>query len=203
MVGEQRDVEKHEFVPRDYFEVQEKEALFPGERPMELDIGCGDGRFLLAIGAQHPERDFLGVERLLGRMRKVCRKVERQGLENVRVLRLESSYALECLLPPASFSRLHVLFPDPWPKARHHERRIVRSANLGFFARVLAPGGEFLFKTDHEPYHVDGTEAIRASGLFEEVPWEDDAFFYPRTDFEEHWLGQGKAIYRSRFRKIS
>ena len=203
MVGEQRDVEKHEFVPEDYFRPVEKESLFPGDRPIELDVGCGDGRFLLAMAKEHPDRDFLGLERLLGRMRKVCRRAEKQSLENVKVLRLESSYALECLLPAAAFSRLHVLFPEPWPKKRHHQRRIVQTANLPFFARVLGAQGEFLFKTDHEPYHDDGRAAIRESGLFEELPWEDDMFFYSRTDFEEHWLGQGKPIYRSRFRRIS
>ena len=203
MVGEQRDVEKHEYTPADYFREAEKKDLFPGDRPMELDVGCGSGRFLLAMAKAYPDRDFLGLERLLGRMRKVSRRVERQALKNVKVLRLESSYALECLLPTGAFSRLHVLFPDPWPKKRHHERRFVQAANVPFFARVLSAEGEFLFKTDHEPYHEAGTGAIRESGLFEELAWEDDAFFYPRTDFEEQWLGQGKAIYRSRFRKIS
>ncbi len=200
MVGEQRDVEKHHFIPEDYFCELKKEALFDGDRPLELDIGCGEGRFLLEMGQHYPERDFLGLERLLGRVRKVCRRVERLGLSNVKLLRLESGYALEYLLPKAAFSRIHLLFPDPWPKKRHHARRLVQAATVPVLAGVLRPGGEFFFKTDDEPYFLHAREVIQTSTCFEEIPWEEREIFYPQTDFEEHWLGQGKAIYRARFK---
>lgn len=86
------------------------------EAPLEIDLGCGDGRFLQAMAEACPGTNFLGVERLLGRVRKVCRRCERAGLTNVRVLRLETSYAVEWLLPRRSAQRVHLLFPDPWPK---------------------------------------------------------------------------------------
>ena len=203
MAGEQRDVEKHQFIPLDYFRELERGEIFDPDRPMELDIGCGDGRFLLEMAVEHPDRDFVGLERLLGRVRKVCRRAERRDLANVKVLRLESGYALEYLLPAEAFRRIHLLFPDPWPKKRHHRRRIVQPANLPHFARVLEPDGEFFFKTDHEAYFEEAMEVLAASPLFESLPWDDDTCFYPMTDFEELWLGQGKPIHRSRFRKIS
>ena len=203
MVPEQRGVGGHQFVPQDYFSRLEKENLFPGDRPLELDVGCGDGGFLLQMAAHHPDRDFLGLERLLGRVRKVCRRAERRGLANVKILRLESGYALEYLLPRAAVSRLHLLFPDPWPKKRHHRRRLLQPTILPACARVLEPRGELLFKTDHEPYYEEALKVIGAPGGFEQFSWEEETFFYPQTDFEAHWLGQGKAIYRARFRKNS
>lgn len=204
MVGEQRDVGfHHQFVPENYFAEAARASFFPGDRPLELDIGCGDGRFLLEMAAQYPERDFLGLERLLGRVRKVCRRAERRQLSNVKVLRLESLYALEYLLPEAAFTRIHLLFPDPWPKKRHHGRRLVQPAHVRAFARVLCPGGEFFFKTDHPEYFEEASDAIVSSPWFEGMPWEDDRLFYPETDFERHWLGQGKPIYRARFRVTS
>ena len=129
-----------------------RDELFGGGAPLEVDLGCGDGSFLVEMARHFPERRFLGVERLLGRVRKVCRKLQRAGLENARVLRLESRYTVEWLLPGDSVSRLHLLCPDPWPKARHHRRRLLQPEFLAAVARVLEPGGEFLFKTDNEEY---------------------------------------------------
>ena len=201
MAGEQRDFEAHQFIPQDYFAEVEREELCPNDRPLELDVGCGDGQFLMEMAANYPERQFLGTERLLGRVRKVCRKARRRDLSNLKVLRLESGYALEWLLPEASFDRVHLLFPDPWPKKKHHGRRMVQTNSLPHFARVLKAGGEFLFKTDHSAYFEAAMECLAEASFFEHLQWEDD-MFYPQTDFEELWLGQGKPIHRARFKKI-
>ena len=80
-----------------------------------MELGCGDASFLVDYARRHPERNFIGVERLLGRLRKLDRKGRRAGLTNLRGVRIESSYFLEYLLPPHSVSALHVYFPDPWP----------------------------------------------------------------------------------------
>jgi tRNA (guanine-N7-)-methyltransferase len=188
-------------VPEDHFREFRKEEIFgePG-RPLEVDLGCGDGAFLRAMASFHEERDFLGVERLLGRVRKVCKKASRLGLANLKVLRLESTYVLGYLLPSAGVSRVHLLFPDPWPKKKHHKRRLVNREFCAGLQRVLEPGGEFLFKTDHLEYFEQSEEAIHASQMFEELDWNDGDFFYAQTDFEELWRGQGREIYRARFR---
>lgn len=191
-----------EFVPEDYFRRIEPGALRPGGRPLEVDLGCGDGSFLLAMAGAHPEREFLGVERLLGRVRKVCRKITRAGLANARVLRLESRYAVEWLLPEASVARLHLLCPDPWPKLRHHRRRLLQKEFLDAVRRVLAEGGEFLFLTDHEEYHEWGRERVAAHEGFEILPWEEDSFFYPKTDFQVQWEAEGRVMHRLRCRKV-
>lgn len=192
-----------EFVPSDYFRRLELGELPGRDEPLEVDLGCGDGAFLLGMAKHHPERRFIGVERLLGRARKVCRKITRESLENAHVLRLESRYAVEWLLPHGSVSRLHLLCPDPWPKFRHHRRRILQSAFLRAVRDVLEPGGEFLFMTDHQEYHEWAAEKVDAFPGFERLPWEDGDFFYPKTDFQTLWESQGKSMYRTRCRKTA
>jgi tRNA (guanine-N7-)-methyltransferase len=190
-----------EFVPADYFRRLERDELARPGRPLEVDLGCGDGSFLLEMAAHYPERDFLGVERLLGRVGKVCRKAARRGLENVRVLRLESGYTVEWLLPEESVSRLHLMCPDPWPKARHHRRRLVRPVFLEAVRRALVPDGEFLFMTDHEGYFEWAREMVGDFGKFECLDWKEDAFFHPKTDFQIQWEAEGKPMFRLRCRK--
>src|ERR1043166_9674539 len=94
-------------------------ALFQKSQPLEIELGCGDGSFLVEYARRHPEHNFIGVERLLGRIRKLDRKGRRAGLTNLRGVRIESMYFLEFLLPPRSAIALHIYFPDPWPKRKH------------------------------------------------------------------------------------
>lgn len=190
-----------QFIPPDYFRKLDKAEIFPGpKRQLEIDLGCGAGSFLAGLAGHHPERDFLGVERLLGRARKAYRKACRGDLENLKVLRLEISYALEWLLPDACASRIHLLFPDPWPKKRHHKRRLVTAEFCAALGRVLEPGGEFLLKTDDVEYFEESMTVLAASPDLDEIAWEDGAFFYPQTDFEHRWLGRGRTIQSARFR---
>jgi tRNA (guanine-N7-)-methyltransferase len=190
-----------EFVPAHYFRPLAPAEIRRDGRPLELDLGCGDGKFLLAMAHAYPERDFLGVERLLGRVRKVCKKITRAGLKNARVLRLESRYTVEWLLPANSLSRLHLLCPDPWPKVRHHRRRLLQTAFLEAVERALEPGGEFLFMTDHEEYFRWSEAIVDSFAGLARVEWEEDSFFYPKTDFQEHWESQGMRMWRLRCRK--
>jgi tRNA (guanine-N7-)-methyltransferase len=119
---------------------------------VELELGAGDGSFLLKYSGLHPERNFIGVERLLGRLRKIDRKGRRLGLTNLRALRLEASYVLEWMIQPGSLAALHVYFPDPWPKRRHWRRRLVNERFVELAARALKPGGHFHVRTDDAPY---------------------------------------------------
>jgi tRNA (guanine-N7-)-methyltransferase len=190
-----------EMVPEDYFRKMERHEVCREGRALEVDLGCGDGSFLMEMAKQYPERDFLGVERLLGRVRKVCKKIRRRELDNARVLRLDSRYVVEWLLPEESVSRLHLLCPDPWPKLRHHRRRLVQLDFLEAVWKSLAPGGEFLFMTDHEEYFKWAVEKIEKFGKFQRPEWEEDSFFYPKTDFQVQWEAEGKCMWRARGKK--
>ena len=196
-----RPQEPNELIPADYFAELNLADHFENNAPLEIDLGCGDGSFLLGMAEQHPDRNFLGVERLLGRVRKVARKSDKMGLKNLRVLRLESLYTLEWLLPAESVDRLHLLCPDPWPKAKHHKRRLFQKPFLEALSRTLIPGGEFLFKTDHPEYFEWSEEHLNDYPKLEQLEWPDDAFFYPKTDFQIQWEAEGKSLQGLRARK--
>jgi tRNA (guanine-N7-)-methyltransferase len=193
--------ERLEIIPADIFGPFSFSAVFQNERPVEVDLGSGSGRFLIEAARRYPERNFCGVERLLGRVRKTLRSVSHFGLTNVRVLRLEIDYTLRYLVPPVSVSRLHLSFPDPWPKRRHHHRRLVDEEFLVDSANALITGGELWIKTDHTDYFERITQTADSQrNLFVPVPWSDE---YPRTDFEEMYRSQNLQIYQLRLRKIN
>lgn len=194
-----------ELIPDDFFRRLDCGEIFPAnpDAPLEIDLGAGGGGFVMAMAAAYPERNFIAVERLLGRVRKMCRTAGRLGLENVRVLRLETSYAVEWLLPRGRVTRVHLLCPDPWPKKKHHKRRLM--AQPGFLRAVhalLGDGGELLFKTDHPGYFEHVAEVLPEIDFFQQEPWQEDAFFYPATDFERQWIAAGRSIQRLRLRKV-
>jgi len=196
-----RPVEPNELVPADYFKELALGEYFANDAPLEIDLGCGDGSFVLGMAEHYPDRNFLAVERLLGRVRKVCKRSRKMGLKNLKVLRLESLYTLEWMLPESCVDRLHLLCPDPWPKAKHHRRRLFQEPFLNAVVRVLKPGGEFLFKTDHEEYFEWSEEHLAAFDKLERLIWEENDFFYPKTDFQIQWEAEGKSLQGLRSRK--
>src|SRR5687768_6077179 len=127
--------------PASYVEKLPLRDLFVTDQPLEVELGAGDGSFLLAWATQNPSRNFLAVERLLGRLRKAERKVRRAGLPNVRLLRIEAGYFLEYMLPARSVAAIHVYFPDPWPKRKHHRHRLINDHFTTIAANALQVGG--------------------------------------------------------------
>ncbi len=189
----------NEVYPPDWFAPMQVADLSSDGRPLELDLGCGDGSFLIQMAEHHSDRDFLAVERLLGRVRKVCRKINRAGLTNAKALRADSNYVVSWLLPKGAFHRIHFLCPDPWPKKKHARRR--QMCQLPFLQALhdlLAPGGELLFMTDSPEYFAESVETQEGCDFFEQKPWEPDDFYYAQTDFEKQWLEQGRSMNRLR-----
>ena len=188
------------WTPADYFREADLAEVFPRPAPLDLDLGCGDGSYLLALARRFPERNFLGTERMIGRVEKVCRKVARGGLENVRILRLESHYVVKHLLPAASVAAVYLMHPDPWPKRAHHPRRLVQGEFMASLHRVLVPGGELFAQTDDLPYFQWMEKVWSQCPQFERLPWEkpDD---WPQTDFERDYREKGLPIYCARLRK--
>ncbi len=169
--------------------------------PLEVDVGCGKGRFLAARARAFPGVNFLGVDRQLVRLRKTSRKLVREGLTNVRLLKIEAAYSARYLLPPASVSAFYILFPDPWPKRRHHVRRLFSEEFLDDAARALHPGGLLHAATDHMEYFRTIEAALARHPAFERtetfVTSEEE-----QTDFERIFIGQGLEIGRCSFRRV-
>ena len=186
------------YVPENWLEPFRLADLFAAPAPFEVDVGCGKGRFLLARAAAHPEINYLGVDRMLRRIRKVDRKAVRAGLDNVRLLRMDACYAVTWLIPSNCVSAYYVFFPDPWPKTKHHHHRLFDRRFMDALVRTLIPGGMVNFATDHLPYYDEVRGLLEADGRFEPaeafVPCEEE-----KTDFELMFIGQ-KPIGRCSFR---
>ncbi len=189
-----------EFIPATILEPLSFADLFVRDAPVEIDIGCGDGTFLAALATQNSARNFLGIERLAGRVRSVCRKAARLQLANLRVLRIDAAYALKELIPAGSVFAIHLLFPDPWPKRRHHRRRTVTPDFLAAIHRALANDGRLHLATDHEDYFYSIRRLVSDSALFER---SHEAMEFPRSRFEQNFAANGAPIYRLVLRKIS
>jgi tRNA (guanine-N7-)-methyltransferase len=176
------------------------DELFGNDRPLEIDVGCGKGRFLLARAAACPQTNFLGIDRMLRRLRKVDRKLRRAGLANVRLVRLEAAYVLERMLPDNSVDTFYIFFPDPWPKRRHHPRRLFNEAFLDTLDRTLKPGGTVHAATDHLEYFEQIRALFEADNRFDVlepfVPAPDE-----QTEFERTFLALGQPIGRGSYRR--
>jgi tRNA (guanine-N7-)-methyltransferase len=183
-----------------WFEPLDWQAVFERSQPIEIDLGCGKGSFLLWAARTYPTRNFLGVERLLRRVRRVDRKAARGGLNNVRLVRLEAMYLVSKLIPDESVSTYHILFPDPWPKRRHQARRLISPDFLVDAQRTMTPDSAVNCATDHEEYFEWIQRAFERSGRFAET---EPVVLPPeaQTDFEKEFVAAGKQVHRCRWLK--
>lgn len=185
--------------PASYVERLPIDGLFDAQQPLEIELGAGDGSFLVAWAAQHVDRNFFGVERLLGRLRKIERKTRRAGLMHVRLMRIEAGYFLEYLVPPRFVSALHIYFPDPWPKRKHWRHRLINDAFTEIVARALMLGGVIHMRTDDVPYFAQMKQAFDRNTKFEAVatPPELKAVL---TDFERGFHARGVSTLHAAYR---
>jgi len=177
------------------------ESLFGRTAPLHIDLGCGDGSFLCEMAQQFPKRNFLGIERLTKRVEKVrCRAEE---IQNVRVLRADTLFAVRYLLPESSVETFYLLFPDPWPKRRHQFRRIFTRDFLDAIAIALEKHGVLRVATDQLDYFHKIERLSRAHLQFQVVPRSPDDGVLPVTKFERKFREQGAPIHRLTLRKTS
>ncbi|HUL47261.1 MAG TPA: tRNA (guanosine(46)-N7)-methyltransferase TrmB [Steroidobacteraceae bacterium] len=137
-------------------------ALFGRPAPCTLEIGFGNGENLAALARAHPERDYLGVEVHRPGVGHLLLALEREQLANVRVICHDAVEVLERQIAPASLAEILILFPDPWPKKRHHKRRLVQSSFVALIERALEPGGVLKLATDWQPYALEMLACLNA-----------------------------------------
>ncbi len=188
------------FPLRSILERVEPARLFPVNQPLEVELGCGDGSFLVEYARRHPERNFIGIERLLGRVRKLDRKGRRAGLVNLRGVRIESAYFVEYLLPPHAAAALHVYFPDPWPKRKHWGRRLLNEHFPAIAQQALAPGGVVYLRTDDSDYFEQMQTVFAGSAGFQRVDTPEELSGL-KTDFENDFHRRGIPTLRAAFRR--
>ena len=192
-------IRKGEIAVDSYCARLDLKKIFDRLGPLHVDLGCGDGSFLLALAQGAPDKNFLGIERLAGRVEKACRKAA--TVANMRVLHLESSYAVRYLLPAHSVAVFYLMFPDPWPKRRHHRRRLVTPEFLNSIHAALEKDGILRIATDHSDYVETIRKLGRSDTGFRMVDPND--LDLPVTKFERDFRDQGAAIYRLALQKTS
>jgi len=164
-----------------------------------VEIGFGNGESLLALAAMHPDQDFLGIEVHRPGVGHLLLKCEELGLTNIRVLCHDAMECLATHLPACAFAGVLLYFPDPWPKKRHHKRRIVQPAFVALAARVLEPGGVLRLATDWSPYAEHMREVLEASEDFVNAapggaPWVSRPESRPQTRFERRGQRLGHEV---------
>ena len=168
-------------------------SLFAPQREVWLEIGFGGGEHLLSRAQERPDVGFIGCEPFVNGVAKLLAGIETQGLDNVRV-RADDATALIEAAPEGAFSRIYLLYPDPWPKRRQQKRRFVSEANIALLARVLKPGGELRFATDIDDYAGWTLARFLASPLF---AWDAAC----ADDWRAPWEGWSPTRYEAKARR--
>ena len=171
--------------------------LFGRTAPVVLEIGFGMGETTAAIAAAHPDTDFLAIEVHAPGVGALLRRIDAERLANVRVVRHDAVEVVGAMIPLGALAGIHVYFPDPWPKKRHHKRRLLQPAFVRALAERLAIGGYLHVATDWEPYAEEilatlGTEPLlrnRAEGFAPRPAWR------PQTKFELRGVKLGHPVF--------
>lgn len=181
--------------------------LFGNDHPVEMEIGSGKGGFLLRQARAHPDRNYFGVEWANKFYKHAADRMARWGVANVRIVRTDAKVLVLHRIRPAALAALHVYHPDPWPKKRHHKRRLIQADFVEAAARVLQIGGRWAIQTDHAGYFEQIRAVVGACPLFEAIPFEDEEFGTIgedlETNFEVKYKLEGRTIYRLAVRRIS
>jgi tRNA (guanine-N7-)-methyltransferase len=169
-------------------------CLTPGLRSFVFEIGCGHGHFLASYATTFPEQTCIGVDRDSERVARATRKRDRAELRNLHFLRADAVLFLETLPRGVQVADVYVLFPDPWPKARHHKHRLMQPAFLDLLATKVAPAARLMFRTDHQEYFAEARAFVSSHPLWRLVtepwPFECETIFQQRAASHESFIAR-------------
>ncbi|MBI5432914.1 MAG: tRNA (guanosine(46)-N7)-methyltransferase TrmB [Planctomycetes bacterium] len=172
------------------------------EAPLVVEIGFGDGRFTAALAEERSDWNLLAIDISAGSLARAIGRLVAGGVSNVRLFHGPAEFALRQLVPPSSLTRIYVNFPDPWPKARHEENRLLRAEFLARVATRLAPGGALWLTTDHDEYWRFALDEARATGLYSIEEREPPAALLA-TKYALKWKFTGRTIHHVVFTKTA
>jgi tRNA (guanine-N7-)-methyltransferase len=174
------------------------DAAFARRAPTAMEIGFGDGRALLAMATADPDTNYVGVEVHRPGVGRVLRELDERGIGNVRVICTDAAQLLAAHVAAASLDAVYIFFPDPWPKKRHHKRRLVQPAFVALLARCLKSGGRLHLATDWEEYAEHMLEVMAAAKQFEnsagEGGYSPRPEYRPRTKYEQRGARLGHPV---------
>ena len=176
---------------------------FGRRAPIVLEIGCGMGETTAAIAAAQPGLDFVGVEVHGPGVGAILNRIEQGALTNLRVIQHDAVEVVDAMIPQASLAGIHVYFPDPWPKKRHHKRRLLKPAFVHALALRLAPGGYLHAATDWAPYAEEMLATFSSEPLLANTAegYAPRPSWRPQTKFETRGLMLGHAVFDLVFRR--
>ena len=179
------------------------DAAFGRQAPRILEIGCGMGETTVAVAAASPGIDYLGIEVHTPGVGSLLKQIDALGLTNVRVIQHDAVAVLRTMIAPASLSGMHIFFPDPWPKKRHHKRRLIQPAFVALAASRLQPGGYLHAATDWQEYAEQMLAVLGAEPALENTAadYAERPAYRPQTRFETRGLKLGHGVWDIVFRK--
>lgn len=172
--------------------------IFGNNNPLALEIGCGTGHFVAELAYKQPDVNFIAIDIYNKGCLKTCAKVDAEGLKNVRVMRTEARWLMDKGLKPESLSAVYINCPDPWPKKRHRNRRLVNSEFISTLAHYLAPGADFFFSSDVDNYAGDVAAQIQNLSAYRNMlsaDWQHSLPDYPISKYMQRFLDRGQQIY--------
>lgn len=180
-------------------------APFGRQAPTVLEIGFGMGETTQKIALARPTDNFLGVEVFNAGVGALLRRIEEASLQNLRIIQHDAVEVVRDMIPPDSLAGVHVYFPDPWPKKRHHKRRLLQPAFVSLLASRIAPGGYLHCATDWQDYAVQMLEVLSGEPLLqntvaEYAPRPD---YRPQTKFETRGLRLGHGVWDLIFQRVA
>jgi len=175
--------------------------------PLHLEIGFGDGEYLAALAERFPQHRIIGCEVFQNGIASLLKLIEKRSIKNIRILRKDAIVALGEMFDNGAFDYIHINHPDPWPKKRHHKRRIIQPHTVRLFERVLKPGGELLISTDIREYYSWMLDCVEEAAFLKRVPSNGrflDSFNKDRivTRFERKGNENGRATRHLRYKKL-
>jgi len=180
--------------------------IFGNKKPVEIEIGSGKGRFIIQRSIAYPDRNYLGIERAQKYFRILKQRVVQSSALNVRLIRTDAAHFIRTYVPLCSVSAYHIYFPDPWPKKRHHKRRLITPEFLAILAATLVPGGSIFFATDFKEYFDLMISHARSCASLQEtlcttVSPSTVNPEYATTHYERKYLLHSRDIFKAAYEK--